>query len=177
MLTMKRQLRHTERQPQDAEKNQPPRVAGINTVVCAIDSPLWQRVRVVTLEENVRIRAAHDAGQDLRIFSNGMRADLLLALEFVLPPFMHPPSELNYDPIRLLDHVYGDFNNARNTTKKTLIDRTILNPKNKDVDASNDYAVHSFPGEEMVYLSADRPAQDDNEDARPMDYTIFFILM
>lgn len=147
----------------------------------------------------MRIRAAHDAGQDLRIFSNGMRADLLLAvgegratpptptvgtlhstppfpppqLEFVLPPFMHPPSELNYDPIRLLDHVYGDFNNARNTTKETLIDRTILNPKNKDVDASNDYAVHSFPGEEMVYLSADRPAQDDNEDARPMDYTIF----
>jgi len=51
---------------------------------------------------------------------------------------MHPPPELNYDPIRLLDHVYGEFNGARNTTEKTLFDRAILTPKNKDVDALNE---------------------------------------
>eukprot|EP00624_Nannochloropsis_granulata_P004181 evm.model.NODE_31053_length_64317_cov_55.547771.5 len=65
---------------------------------------------------------------------------------------MYPPPELNYDPVRLLDHVYGDFNDACNTTEKTLIDRAILIPKNKDVDALNDHAVQSFPGEEKVYL-------------------------
>ena len=156
-------------------------------------SPLWQRVHVLTLEENMRIRGAHDAGQDATLLR--WLADLLLAVgegrvpqppptvgtphaippppppqvEFLLPPFMHPPPELNSDPIRLLDHVYRDFNDARNTTEKTLIDRAILTPKNKDVDALNDHAVQSFPGEKKVYLSADRLAQDENEGAYPTE--------
>jgi len=54
---------------------------------------------------------------------------------------MHPAPEMNYDPIRLLNHVYGDFNDARNTTEKALIDRAYLTPKNKNVDAWNDHAV------------------------------------
>ncbi|KAM3568577.1 hypothetical protein VYU27_009296, partial [Nannochloropsis oceanica] len=76
---------------------------------------------------------------------------------------------LNYDPIRLLDHFYGDFNDARNTTQKTRMYRAILTPKNKDGDALNDHAVQYFPGEEKVYLSADRLAQDENEGVYPTD--------
>ncbi|GAB5037975.1 atp-dependent dna helicase pif1 [Nannochloropsis oceanica] len=86
-----------------------------------------------------------------------------------MPPFMRSPPELNYDPIRLLDHVYGDFNDARNTTVKNLIDRAILIPKNRDVDASSDHAVQFFPGEKKTYLSADRLAQDENEGAYPTE--------
>ncbi|GAB5037059.1 Hypothetical protein NocV09_05900090 [Nannochloropsis oceanica] len=49
--------------------------------------------------------------------------------------------ELNNDHVRLLDYVYGDFNDARNTAEKTPIDRAILTPRNKDVDTLNDHAV------------------------------------
>jgi len=47
--------------------------------------------------------------------------------------------------------------------------RAILTPKNKDGDALNDHAVQYFPGEEKVYLSADRLAQDENECVYPTD--------
>jgi hypothetical protein len=84
-------------------------------------------------------------------------------LEFLAPRFILPPPKLINDSIQLLHHVYGDFHDAHNRTEERLIDRTILTPKNKDVDAMKDHAVQSFPGEENVYLSADRLAQDESE--------------
>jgi len=130
------------------------------------------------------ICAAHDADQDptlLRWF-----ADLLLAVRegqaAPPPPTLgtpnatpstpvgNPPAPLHapsarakLQPIWLLDHVYGDFNDARNTTEKTLSDCAILTFKNKDVEALNDHAVQSFPGEEKTYLLSDRLAQHGNE--------------
>ena len=150
-------------------------------------SPLWRHVRILTLEGNMRILAARDLGQDATLLQ--WFADLLLAIgegrapppppaagnphatppSPPPPPFMLPPPELNNDPIQLLHHVYGDFHDAHNRTEERLIDRAILTPKNKDVDAMNDHAVQSFPGEEKVYLSADRLAQDENEGAYPME--------
>ena len=85
--------------------------------------PSLTTFRVLTLKENIRIRSAHDAGQDATLLQ--LIADLLLAVgdgwaplhppsvgsphatpslpspqwEYLLTPFMHPPPELNSDPI------------------------------------------------------------------------------
>jgi hypothetical protein len=71
----------------------------------------------------------------------------------IIPPFMLAPDELDNDPKRLIDHIYGSFDVAANREDLRLIERAILAPRNKDVGALNAHAVASFPGEEFVYSS------------------------
>jgi len=66
-------------------------------------------------------------------------------------------------------YIISKFDRTAVPIIRTLIDRAILTLKNKDVDALNDHAVQSFPGEEKIYLSADRLAQDENEGAYPTE--------
>jgi len=58
------------------------------------------------------------------------------------------------------EYIYGYFDNEANRQHSHLIDRAILAPRNKGVNALNEYAVASFHGEEFVYFSADRVADE-----------------
>lgn len=82
---------------------------------------------------------------------------------------MLPPADLNNDSNKLLQHVYGTFDNEANRQHHHIIERAIFTPKNKDVDAINNHTVLSFPGGEKVYLSADKVAQDEHADNYPME--------
>ena len=169
----------------------------IATVHASLSSSyLWQHVRVLELVENMRIKAARLAGapnHELEWFN-----DWLLALgegrpqpppppppipppqippppppppeHVVIPPFMLAPDELGNDPKRLIDHIYGSFDVAANREDRRLIERAILAPRNKDVDALNAHAVASFPGEEFVYSSADRVADETQAHMFPPEY-------
>jgi hypothetical protein len=83
---------------------------------------------------------------------------------------MLAPDELDNDPKRLIDHIYGSFDVAANRQDSHLIERAILAPRNKDVDALNAHAVASFPGEEFVYSSADRVADETQAHMFPPEY-------
>ncbi len=56
------------------------------------------------------------------------------------------------DEIEFTDTIVHRVCNNFLMLAKTLINCAILTPKNKGVDALNDHAVQSFPGEEKVYL-------------------------
>jgi ATP-dependent DNA helicase PIF1 len=83
---------------------------------------------------------------------------------------MLAPDELDNDSRRLIDHIYGSFDVAANREDLRLIERAILAPRNKDVDALNAHAVASFPGEEFVYSSADRVADHTQAHMFPPEY-------
>ncbi|GAB5036396.1 atp-dependent dna helicase pif1, partial [Nannochloropsis oceanica] len=68
----------------------------------------------------------------------------------LIPVFTPPPPELANDLKCLINHIYGSFDPA-NRDHDHLIERAILAPTNKDVDALNDVAVASFPGKEHVF--------------------------
>ena len=168
--------------------------ATVRASLCS--SYLWRDVRVLELLENMRIKAARLAGapnHELEWFS-----DYLLAVgegrspppppplhithptpspppppppeHIVIPPFMLAPDELDNDPRRLIDHVYGSFDDVANRQHSHLIERAILAPRNKDVDALNAHAVASFPGEEFIYSSADRVADETQAHMFPPEY-------
>ena len=167
--------------------------ATVHASLCS--SYLWRHVHVLELVENMRIKAARLSGapnHELEWFN-----DFLLAIgegrpppppapphnphptppppppppeHVVIPPFMLAPDEMDNDPRRLIDHVYGSFDNVANRQHSHLIERAILAPRNKDVDALNAHAVASFPGEEFVYSSADRVADETQAHMFPPEY-------
>ena len=69
-----------------------------------------------------------------------------------------------------LTNMYGSLNDVANRQHSHLIERAILAPRNKDVDALNAHAVASFPGEEFVYSSADRVADKTQAHMFPPEY-------
>ena len=157
-------------------------------------SYLWRHKQLLQLDENMRIQAARLAGQpdhQLEWF-----AKFLLDIgegrppappeplhtphatppppsrhkHLFIPDFMLPPPDLANDPKRLIHHIYGSFDDPANRDHNHLIERAILAPTNKDVDALNDDAVASFPGEEHVYSSADEVADSAHAQAYPAEY-------
>eukprot|EP00624_Nannochloropsis_granulata_P001159 evm.model.NODE_15339_length_18062_cov_47.764866.4 len=59
--------------------------------------------------------------------------------------------ELDNDPRRLIDQIYGSFEDVADRQHSHLIERAIL--ALRDGDVLNAHAVASFPGEEFVYSS------------------------
>jgi hypothetical protein len=172
--------------------------ATVHASLCC--SYLWRHVRVLELVENMRIKAARLAGApnlELEWFNDFLLAvgegrspspppPLHIPHPMpppptppppppppdhvVIPPFMVAPDDLDNDPRRLIDHVYGSFNDPANREHSHLIERAILAPRNRDVDALNAHAVGSFPGEEFVYTSADRVADETQAHMFPPEY-------
>jgi ATP-dependent DNA helicase PIF1 len=71
------------------------------------------------------------------------------------------PTSIDDVPQQLIRRIYPDIENRYNDSEY-ILERTILTPRNVDVNTINDLATDIFPGEETVYLSQDSiPDADD----------------
>jgi PIF1-like helicase/Helicase len=119
-------------------------------------SHLWQRVQIFHLRTNMRL--GRDAVSDE--FANyllqlGTGQDLNAECQVELPAYVRCP---NNTVQGLIDALYHEILNPAHVEPLPdhyFLDRTILSAKNVDVDEINSTVSSAFPGENIVYTSAD----------------------
>ena len=150
---------------------------------CLTRSYVWKCFNKITLTKNMRVLSIESV-EDRKELENfcdylikmgdgSLKTDDTGAIP-IPKRFLLPPN----DPQGLLEWVYGDrpeplpvfgscplhiYNKLREKNAEYYSDKAILCPKNIDVDQLNEQILKTLPGEENVYLSADKIPEGDAE--------------
>ena len=150
---------------------------------CLTRSYVWKCFNKITLTKNMRVLSIESV-EDRKELENfcdylikmgdgSLKTDDAGAIP-IPKRFLLPPN----DPQGLLEWVYGDrpeplpvfgscplhiYNKLREKNAEYYSDKAILCPKNIDVDQLNEQILKTLPGEENVYLSADKIPEGDAE--------------
>jgi PIF1-like helicase/Helicase len=130
-------------------------------------SPLWQQITVIQLHENVRVRLHPDAqhfASWLLDIGHGRTQSSLQSETIDVPPQMLSRSEAD-----LIDAVYGGVESCPPPPPKFFLSRTILAPRNADVQALNDAILDRMQSPEYTFLSADSCEQELGVDGNTLD--------
>ncbi len=125
---------------------------------CLKSSPLWPLFTTFRLTKNMR---AYQDQQGFAEWLLALGAGELKCEDFTLPPDtipLHPHAKIVDG--ELVEHVFPDFTNP-----KGLSNSIILTPTNESALLMNNEVLKKMPGEEKVYLSADKALCDDEDEA------------
>jgi hypothetical protein len=123
-------------------------------------SPLWRKINMLYLVTNMRLISSPEnapfaawlldigAGRNIH---HGNLVDLIAS--------MHLPQNNSES---LIDAIYPDITTA-GKPDQYFLDRTILAPRNDEVDVINQSILNSFPGEEVVLNSVDKAVMGENQ--------------
>jgi PIF1-like helicase len=126
---------------------------------CITQSPLWKHFTVLHLTQNMRLENNQDP--EIAEFAHWLLdighgrnqpADGTISL----PPHMQAEPDGSLD--NLISSIYpglSTHNPQDLNTRSFFAERMILSPRNTDVHDINQKVLHSFPGNETVYRSAD----------------------
>lgn len=136
-------------------------------------SYLWKYFKVMKLKTNRRVIQTNtsDIPEDQQLF-----ADYLLKIGEGRETNVNENIELPFDICfngntleEFISQIYPSFN-CRALNINVITERTILTPKNDDVDKINEIIINSFPGASMVYLSADSVTETSQQHIYPTEF-------
>ncbi|KAG5536880.1 hypothetical protein RHGRI_024347 [Rhododendron griersonianum] len=121
-------------------------------------SALWNDMRVLTLDLNMRLNIACPGNAT---FANFLMEVGTKPQEVVqLPTDIRKCQDLN----EMLSAVYPQLNVSSTSTPTFLTERIILSARNDDVNSINGAALNVYPGSVYTYLAADKMCEDDEID-------------
>jgi hypothetical protein len=132
-------------------------------------SPLWRNIRELKLKTNMRLEQNPE---------NQQYAEWLLKVGHgtnSVEGKVHFPDSMKCESNSidsLINSIYPAIQVPGTTTDNYLLERTILCPRNEEVNSINAKVTEKFPGQVKVYLSADTVEMPGDE---PSPYPIEFI--
>ena len=137
---------------------------------CIQSSPLWKLVTILHLMENMHVDTSN---VDSIHFANwlldvGHGKNLPLDHSFTIPPHMKlEPESLP----ALISEIYPNIQNGCTLSDDHFLERSILCPRNIEVNEINALVIQSFPGDMTNFHSVDT-ASTSNEDLSeyPVEY-------
>ena len=128
-------------------------------------SPLWSYVQELKLKTNMRLEQNPEnheyADWLLKIGNGSVSPDGSGIVKF--PSTMKCPGNTVSG---LIDAIYPSINVPGTATDQYLLDRTILCPKNDEVNVINGEVLQKFPGVSKTFLSADSVELNADEDSQ-----------
>jgi hypothetical protein len=137
---------------------------------CLQRSRIWRELRILKLETNMRLLQANQQERDFAKWQlevgHGKHTDDNSNIN--IPRHFHLA---NNSVESLIDHIYPGIRDLPHPPHHYFAERSILSPCNKDVHELNQTILDAFPGQQMVFHSADS-AQDrgDGEMMYPVEH-------
>jgi ATP-dependent DNA helicase PIF1 len=134
---------------------------------CLQNSPLWRQISIVRLRENIRVRNHPDAAQFaswLIDIGHGRCQPNSQSDTLDVPLHMLCKSETN-----LIDAIYSGIQSSPPPPPNFFLSRTILAPKNADVEMLNNAVLDRMQATEYTFLSADSCERELGVDGNNID--------
>jgi hypothetical protein len=137
---------------------------------CLQRSRLWTRIQVLHLRKNMRLEADAQNVQFAKwLLDVGSGVGVQDGALLNIPEHMKCRGTVE----NLLWAIYPQL--QAHHDDQYFLDRTILCPRNDDVDFINRFALAQFPGEEKIFYSADSVVEEGGVDAQEMLYSVEYL--
>lgn len=129
-----------------------------------LKSPLWAHIKVLHLKQNMRAQGDPDFAQWLLDVGHGRLTAANGTFKF--------PAEMRVGPDvkDLIKEIYPGLDSLPHPPDQYFLDRSILSARNDDVDSLNHDMLKIFPGEEIMFHSADSVQYEEGADGVDQPY-------